>query len=686
MESIVASEKSLKEIILAGYSQLDANKAASTLQNLVNSELTPRDIGLIPMINIWKFISRLETYVLYDIFESGELIAQSDEVDVKRERLNGAFVFTSHRRATIRHLCGWLQEFDLNASIEKDSLDELSVSQSSAEDTSTNGSGSESYENDTDNDAEDEEKDDNNPSTFFVEREKSTILDKAESSVVDEDTNNTLSLLTSLLHYCSPERTAAILLWHGYINQSIDILMSMVAQDSQTTVQCIEIDQPIDNEYLELIELLATCLTGYKPQENTANSSNSVWKMVCENLCSRLKRSRRKAANYLLASCQFLLANTLSTSSYITYGEILDNNNISLIDRLAFAASYLNLSSFAEWRTSALRMSFVHGSLEGLCLTGIFQSASVRLLQQYLSVTSDLPTVALLASRCLYNTLNITEEETRNIRQQAAWWVQQYREQMNEWGMFVQRGRFDLDLARRVVRYKNESDSIDNNNSDSANQQPQQQPLVVALQQHLIAILTDNPRGVAEPLSPSFTSGVANSSQVKALVEAFQRQHGQAQQLRMHCAYCREALLSGGPNCAQARHDARYHDLRQQLGTVGYCLNNNINSNRVCGKALPACNVCQLPLGMTNRQVNEQFHFAVSKPSAVTITEEKTIQEVDRNEVKTAAASNTKSEEFAVLVCQQCLHGGHPSCLRAWFQKENTCLSSGCNCQCSIGK
>ena len=81
--------------------------------------------------------------------------------------------------------------------------------------------------------------------------------------------------------------------------------------------------------------------------------------------------------------------------------------------------------------------------------------------------------------------------------------------------------------------------------------------------------------------------------------------------------------------------------------------------NPSCGKELPKCGVCLLPL---------EFQGAR--------------KESDQREKEPAPAGTQPTFTMWFSWCQKCTHGGHTKCYGPWFEKHNICPVPGCDCQC----
>ena len=82
----------------------------------------------------------------------------------------------------------------------------------------------------------------------------------------------------------------------------------------------------------------------------------------------------------------------------VKYSCVVNDNRLSLQDRVAFALTFLDDHQNLEWLKGIKDDCTVRGDLAGLVVTGLSREG-LDLLQQYLDRHDDLQTVALLVGR-----------------------------------------------------------------------------------------------------------------------------------------------------------------------------------------------------------------------------------------------------------------------------------------------
>eukprot|EP01129_Flabellula_baltica_P002245 TRINITY_DN12077_c0_g1_i1.p1 TRINITY_DN12077_c0_g1~~TRINITY_DN12077_c0_g1_i1.p1 ORF type:complete len:833 (+),score=124.05 TRINITY_DN12077_c0_g1_i1:84-2582(+) len=199
-------------------------------------------------------------------------------------------------------------------------------------------------------------------------------------------------------------RAAALSVFNNCITKATDILSNAPAEGT---------DQII-------LTLVGMALSGYDEGSDT-----DLWKG------NSLKASSLLSDPYLEAILCFLSDRTKRFEGVF-------NSNISLADKIAFACRYLSDELLHEFLTSKIRFVIDTGNLEGLLITGIGNSTSMNLLQNYIDRTGDIQSVSLMLSK-----LGWKAEHDLRIRK----WILTYRELLNEWGLWIERAKFDVHRA-----------------------------------------------------------------------------------------------------------------------------------------------------------------------------------------------------------------------------------------------
>lgn len=177
-----------------------------------------------------------------------------------------------------------------------------------------------------------------------------------------------------------------------------------------------------------VLRIMAAALAGYLGSERDSSQHN-LWREQCKRLSTELD------SPYIRALFAFV--------SNGDWRDVLDEQGLSLRERLAVAISYLRDEDLISTLQDISKVEMAEGDLEGLLLLGI--TRSVDLLQHYLDRTGDVQTVALIAS------YRGSLHEDKRVQQ----WVAEYRGLLNRWGMFHARCRFDQQrnaIGRSVLR------------------------------------------------------------------------------------------------------------------------------------------------------------------------------------------------------------------------------------------
>jgi hypothetical protein len=440
---------------------------------------------------IWTWIDRNEASVhqtklslhncgiltLFSSFMSSSSIVSESSFDTA----TGAILFSSELRSLIKKICGWVAEND-ELQMNKDVF-------SSGKSNSDVGSvgGSSDYDGENNN---------NNHNKDLLEM---LVEDYAQTS--------------------SYERAAVLALWHGDLDLAVQVLHDALENYSNTLCspgpsnQHQEENGTEDDDYMQTIALVASCIAGYyvrpmvdsysnpsrfggNPLMNwtstTTPTSNSVygnqfrhnnppptassnhmpssdrssWKTMCLLTMNKLKKFRRNWVNYLLAGCHFLLLNVDEDNKQnednllSSYSNILNDEKIFLEDRLSFASNFLNDKEFLHWMEQRFQAYRKQGNIEGLILTGI-SSQGVEILQNYLDKTSDIQTVALITCRILSTSLNLVKDssyftaddsEMNSFFQKISKWIYYYRQLLIQWECYTERAHLDIEISQRIKK------------------------------------------------------------------------------------------------------------------------------------------------------------------------------------------------------------------------------------------
>lgn len=380
------------------------------------------------------------------------------------------------------------------------------------------------------------------------------------SQDVEQESLGGSDLLDHFIDDCESicfERAAMLALWHGNLDLAVDVLHGAPDTDLNS-----------GDDYSQIIALVASCIAGYHLQhpdqaQNRWNQGNETrvrasWKATCNLAIRKLKTFEQFTVSYLLAGCQFLLANAdkLSPESFLDYEFLLKDEHIYLEDKIAFAATYLNDQQLQRWMASSYNDSSKNGNLEGLMFTGLNKDG-LALLQAYLDFTSDIQSVALITSRILCggglsanpippNQQSKIVDPDRQMTEKVTKWINSYRQLLTRWELYNERAHLDIEISQKIQK-------------------------------------THEYRQKFAVAAPTTNTGRARGGRVEKIslpVYEGVSQHLNFHYIKIKCGFCGQALP------ADDIATNRMETLRTQNNLINCCSN--------CNKQLPRCYVCKL--------------------------------------------------------------------------------------------
>eukprot|EP01038_Epipyxis_sp_PR26KG_P010983 gene10983-14753_t len=457
------------------------------------------------------------------------------------------------------------------------------------------------------------------------------------------------------------ERAAALALWHGSIDLAVRVLLNVaegkrkINDDKETA---IEWDYPVSQEYLKLVSLVAMCWAGFAGQLNLQH--NSSWVNMCEHVLFLLQTVTRRSSAYLRAGCLFLLQISTSNSKFFALEEIITDKEIALEDRIAFGCTFMDYNPLINWLTETLNVGKSKGEIELLIISGL-SSQGISVLQNYIDIYNDIQTAALLVSRNIESKVRKNSqdnEESSSQLSQLEWrWVNEYRNVLNRWELFIERASLDVELGKR---HRHNSDLLaffdDNNNRAASNVPNSIKPVSYGL---------GNQKNRSGAISANMDKSKMKISHGYAIPP-----HSDNPHVFLRCSYCgaslplNEILLN------------KLDNAHNQKSVLNCCAS--------CNKQLPRCYVCRLYLGMINpyldfKSTQNQRRNNIDNFSGVLSGREKKDESVVHN-----VLDFTRWFYF----CQHCRHGGHSVCIDEWFTggstRRDVCGVNGCGCNCMV--
>ncbi|CAB9496206.1 GATOR complex protein MIOS [Seminavis robusta] len=438
------------------------------------------------------------------------------------------------------------------------------------------------------------------------------------------DLSNVLAECESLGEY---ERSAALAVFHGSLGSAVDALQRGADAIHRHFSDNGRHDLPAEApQYAETLQLVAMCIAGFGGIDSKSPSSG-VWRKACESLMRRPDMSgdnlRTSRTAYLRALCTFLI--NISTGR--SYDGVLEDNNLSLCDRVAFACRFLGRVQLQHYLQKCVDSCQASGNIEGLVITGIAKEG-IRIIQSYVDQTADVQTAALVTSRVI---LPVDWTPERRI---CAEFLDAYRTLLNTWQMWQSRAMFDVDRADLLRRIKiRQADAAHHHQGGVLPHNMKNYP-TRRVQSRGVR------QGVRQPDPDIFPSVPA--------------------QLDARCTYCSASL-------GLRRLDNHANQWLSKMKPVLSCCPS-------CQKPLPRCAICLLSLGALN-----PYMELTRERERTTRVGQVTLPVPD----DLSSLANLPFAEWFTW-CMTCKHGGHAHHLVGWFANHSVCPVSGCDCRCQF--
>ena len=440
------------------------------------------------------------------------------------------------------------------------------------------------------------------------------------------------------------ERSAALAVWHGDLGAAVSALQRGADGIRLNLTEDKERGKPYEQtglasaQYAETLQLVAMCISGFRATGNELGVSSTVWHQSCEGLLQQrqdLLNEKKKSGSvsYLRAACFFLL----SLGRADGFDKVLEDDTLSLSDRVAFACMFLARNDLKHYLGSCISNCEETGTLEGILITGL-DRRGIRLLQCYVDAYSDVQTAALVSSRVL-----LPADWLKEIGM-CSEWLDAYRDLLNTLSMWLCRAMFDVGRAD-LLRTLKERQADD-----------------------LVLPTTPATRVAPQGRRGYMTASQGRTRQTGSGVPNIKPETGteiiahHPPQLFARCNYCNTPLPLSR--------------LRRQEGIANSWLSRQnpiLSCCPQCRKPLPRCAICLLPMGCLN-------------PYMELKRERNRVSRVGQNQVGMDDLSDLSNIPFAEWFtwCMRCKHGGHAHHLVGWFAKHDTCPVSGCDCQCQF--
>lgn len=259
---------------------------------------------------------------------------------------------------------------------------------------------------------------------------RGALLDESEANILR-------SRLNYKVHREGVEVAAAWSVFHGDLGGAIYLLQKEADGTSGSSGAA---NGDSGNSRAQTASLAAMALAGFTTAEG-------AWRNTTAQLRDRVSHP------YLVAALGFLVE---VSSGHEGFSGVIWNKKLRLADRVAFAVRYLSDEALDQFIRGAVRQVVQEGDLNGILLTGLNTSAGRALLQGYLDRTADIQTVALLSAAGVLNVtglLKLQEPGGRlgrgGLSGKELEWMNCYRELMDLWQLWKERGRMDATLGVR---------------------------------------------------------------------------------------------------------------------------------------------------------------------------------------------------------------------------------------------
>jgi len=170
-----------------------------------------------------------------------------------------------------------------------------------------------------------------------------------------------------------------------------------------------------------ILNMVCVAVSGY-----TSEGESDLWREMVSSSQSSLPHPALRAI-FAFLTCQDQ-----------SYSSVLEEDGLLLVDRLAFAATFLSDVALEEYIEKEWENMVGAGRIDALVLSG-GGSEGVELIQRYVDRTGDVQTASWMTVRVLTPELAKTDQVTA--------WVDSYRTILDQWSMFTARAELDIALT-----------------------------------------------------------------------------------------------------------------------------------------------------------------------------------------------------------------------------------------------
>jgi len=170
-----------------------------------------------------------------------------------------------------------------------------------------------------------------------------------------------------------------------------------------------------------ILNMVCVAVSGY-----TSEGESDLWREMVSSSQSSLPHPALRAI-FAFLTCQDH-----------SYNSVLEEDGLLLVDRLAFAATFLNDGALEEYIEREWENMVGAGRIDALVLSG-GGAEGVELIQRFVDRTGDVQTASWMTVRVLTPELARTDQVTA--------WVESYRTILDQWNMFTARAELDIALT-----------------------------------------------------------------------------------------------------------------------------------------------------------------------------------------------------------------------------------------------
>jgi len=208
-----------------------------------------------------------------------------------------------------------------------------------------------------------------------------------------------------------------------------------------------------DHEIRDLLQLVSMALAGYPTGTTQPAENHALWCDTCISLLERLTGLPILRATLCFLLVSYIRRQTsadldseassdipemysfiLGLDNPIEYSCVIQEDAISLPDRISFACRFLPDKQLHSFLLDLCTTVTDAGLVDGIVLTGLGVEG-MDLLQAYINRSGDLQTVAVV--------INFGWSEDKRLQ----WWNQAYRDLLDRWQLWHHRARFDVAVA-----------------------------------------------------------------------------------------------------------------------------------------------------------------------------------------------------------------------------------------------